>query len=277
MEQSKVAKILNAIIILGLLSIIIYTLLVKRIKNIMISVLLTAMLISIIATEIKHISTKRNNRLNLKKQELNHKENCMWFFLTEPQIKVYDFFSKLLSKYFLITNKTRQFIFAGDIAFAPYFQSETLNQNNLLKLIQSANSCKIKQLIIFCSQTEELQSVLKHINNLKITILNGYETYGLMKKKNMFPVEINADIVPNKLSKRIVFSTFFAKSNAKPFLFCGIWLFFACFFTPYKLYYCIFAGIFLIISLIIMFFAKKVPQTSMFEELLNSRNEQELS
>ena len=266
MEQSKLAKILNAIIILGILSIIFYTILIRQTKNIFVSVMITAMIISVTATEIKFISTKRNNRLNLKAQELKHKESCIWKLILAPKNDVSKFFKKLLSK-FTLNKQIKGVLFNEEAAFAPYFDKLTLESDDIIQISKIAKINKVKKLFIFCAEVSEIKEVLAKITNLEITVLDGYETYGLMKSKNIFPVDASAEPL-QKIKQHLNFSLILTKNNAKPFLICGFWLFLTCFFTPYKLYYCIFAAISLIIALIIMFFIKKAPQTSKFEELI---------
>lgn len=275
METTKFAKISNNIIALGLLSLIVFAWCKKLIPNQILSIILTAMTVTIIATEIHHFSKKRTNRLNLKNSELKFQKACIWHFLESSQQANINFFKKALSNFYHFENSTTiLFDKSKSTLITPQFENPELSTQNFLSCIKKAKSKKANNLIIFCaSKSKEIDNLIKNVSNLKIIILNDYETFGLLKELKIYPIA--EQTAPSKKQKRthalLNKENFFSRAKVKPFLWCGIMLYISSIFAPYKTYYIIVASICLLISAICLIFTKNPKQQSNYEAVLSSK------
>ena len=273
MNSSKFAKLINNIIALFILGLVIFAWCKKIINNQIVTIIITAMTLTIIATEIHHFSKKRTNRLNLKNEELKFQKQCIWHFLQSQHKANVAFFKKALSNYYNFDNSTT---LLNDkqkhILIIPQFENTVLTINNLLSCIKQAKTKNAKKLIIFCvNKDKEIDNILQNITNLEIIILNDYETYGLLKQINMFPIEKqNSTLKNKKIHALLNKENFLSRAKIKPFLFCGIMLYISSLFVPYKVYYIIIASICLLISAICLIFAKNPKQISNYELILEN-------
>lgn len=267
--MTRLAKILNNVIILAILSLVIFAWIKRFTNNQMLSIILCAMIITIIATELHYFSKKRTNRLNLKNQELKFMQNCIWHFLESPNSKNVAFFKSLLKQDMSFKNNTKFLLTTDNLTMlAPCFESQELSCDILLTLIKQANNLNVKTLIIFCaSENKNTKNIIQNATNLKIIILNDYETFGLMKSKNFYP--ISQEPVKKTKKQHALFSSsnFFGKLKVKPFLLCGLFLYFSSLFVTQKTYYIILASICLILSAVSLIFAKNPKTTSGYEAI----------
>lgn len=92
-------------------------------------------------------------------------------------------------------------------------------------------------------------------DKLNIELISLQTLYSVMKKVNYYP-EIKIDLADKKPKFKEVLKGMFLKSHAKNYLLAGIMLVFLSFLTPFKIYYLIFGGVFLIFSVLCRFFGK---------------------
>lgn len=272
MVQSKLAQVLNTILALSILALVVFAWIKHFTQNAMISIVLTAMIITITATEINHLRKKRTNRLNFKKADLNQKDNCMWHFLSSNTSSNLTYFKKLLNAdYNLISKSNFLYSLETKTAIVPYFESENLTADSLIKIIKSTAKLDVGSIIIFCVNIDRSsQRVIANMPNLNITILNDYETYALIKHKQIFPI-LFSEIKSNKRSHNTLSPRNLLKYvNAKPFAICGLMLYATSFIVPFRSYYILWASVCLLFAFICLIFAQKPQNSPQFSTILKA-------
>lgn len=267
MEQTKLAKFLNTTLTLAFLSLVIFAWVKHFTQNNFISIILTAMAITIIATELRNLSTKRFNRLHLKNAELEQIDRCMWQLLSTNKDENLKFFRHLLSPDYEFYAKKTCLLSKDMIAFYPFFESENLTADGLIQIIKLSSKFKPNSLVIFCVNADKSTQRVINNANLKITILNSYETFCLFKHKNIYPIS-KSELKQKKRHHTFSKSNIFQFVKAKPFAICGLMLYASSFLVPYKSYYIILATICLLFTVCCLLFTQKPTKTAQFVAIL---------
>lgn len=255
MNSSKLSKFLNFLIAGIFLILCCFFIIQYLTHNHIIAIILSLMITTIFLTELLHYNAQIANKYNFKKNELTHKKLCESFLLFSNNNVVNDFFYKVMSKRYNINHfsdntfidKSRQLL------ISICFNKEQINNSDLINIIKQVDKQNINEIIICCIDSNITLTQLP----IKISLIAIDDLYSLFKLYNLYPItpsQVTKQKHNKKLFKNIKLTTFFNKKHAKPLLICGIFLYFSSFFVQFKLYYCIFAGILLIFSLLHLVF-----------------------
>lgn len=266
MEESKLAKILNQIIITAFISAIIFIYAQHFLKNLYLSIPLTAAIALIITTETNFFRKKKTNRLNFEKEDLKFKDDIIWYFLTQPTNNVLDFFQTAINKLGIKTEIKNNAIITKNAIIVPIFNSFIVGDKEILSLIKELKAQNKKHLIIFCADYKELN--LPQMSETTISILNSYETFAFLKSIKTYPIE-KTQLV--KKHEHLIFSKShrLTRNHFKPFFMGSIFLFITSFLVPQKMYYIMIASILLAISLICLIAFKKQTTKQKYEQAMN--------
>jgi|GEM_PF-6761402 len=268
MKQSKLAYALNIIIIALVSGIVIISILMRLTRSTFVSVLVTSLIETIIIGEILHAHKMRTNRLNLKSNEKKFEDMCAKWFLYSPRSEICSFIEKLLQKFTIVSKtKTGFYSESSQTFFAIAFDNISLSQNNLISIIKDAKEFNIKNIVIFCNQSENLSNLISNLK-IKFYILNAYESFALCKKFNTFPINKDEQEILNKRKFDINFQNL-SRNFVKPLLFCSFSIYISTLFTPYKIFNIIIAAITLTAAIVNLIFGKRKPTTSTSEDVLN--------
>ena len=222
--QTKLSKITNLILIIAALLLVFYAWALKIFKSPILSILISAALVTIVATEIVHFRKKRDNRLNLKTQELKFKDAVMFHFLTSPETENAKFFKALLTPDFTF-EKTNNFLFdkQKQTLIVIAFNQTEIDEQTQLNAIKLARSKNAKSLFILCNLAKKCDFNPKNTENCpSVTILNNYEIFALLKEKNTFPIPKTEANLRKRRTHQLTISNLFRRVNFKPFLLCGL-------------------------------------------------------
>ena len=254
MEESKLAKIFNFVFILAGLALTFYVILMRLTKSIYLAIILTILGVIISLTEIFHAKNKKLKKLNLKKTDLNNKASCDNFFLISPQNKILSFLQKLFACEIKLNIK-KDFLISQDnsLILYPFFDSESLKKDDLIRLTKLKNQQKVNKLIVFCFNNENSLT-----SQDDITIITSLELFSFMKEKNIFPIDFSQQNEAKKVHfKTLNKAKLFSKSSAKLFILSSIFLYINCIFVPFKFYYIMLAGLNLTLAFALLVFGKK--------------------
>ncbi|MBQ9790308.1 MAG: hypothetical protein IJW24_01785 [Clostridia bacterium] len=254
MQKSKLASLLDAIIIAGSTLVLILMLSTHITRN-----LIPRLGIScIFAVLVFHACIKRDRRkyqnLQLKLQEEKHLKNCILHLNFMKNTARTQFLSEIFENY-KKSNNLSSVSFFYDLA-ADTTSSETLSQ--VLSLVQSNNDEACILLTHELSKSaEELFSYATPNLKTKLMIMQPPKLYALMKQQNNFPVQMNT--TPNKFSMKKFLSLFsgaLSRPRAKQYFLLSSIFFFSSYVLPFKTYYQIFAAIALALGSISLLFGK---------------------
>lgn len=143
----------------------------------------------------------------------------------------------------------------GKFVFECY-NYDPLGKDDFLKLLYSAYSEGAKQVYFFGNpDTVELKSY-------PFSIVSADVFFSQLKKNGLLP---DAKENPVKPGLKTVLKSALNRKNAKYFLFSGFVTALLGFFTPLKLYYLIFSGISLLLSVVSFFFPVTKKKADLFE------------
>ena len=274
--QTKLSKITNLILIIAALLLVFYAWSLKIFKSPILSILISASLVTIVATEIIHFRKKRDNRLNLKAQELKFKDAVMFYFLTSPETENVKFFKAILTPNFTF-EKTNKFLFdkQKQTLIVVAFNQTEIDEQTQLSAIKLARSKNAKSLFILCNSAKKCDFNPKNTGNYPhITILNNYEIFALLKEKNTFPIPKTEATLRKRRTHQLTLSNLFRRINFKPFLLCGLFLYISAFIVPYfKIYYITMASFSLLFAAICLIFAPNPQATPTYTTLLSTKKQ----
>jgi hypothetical protein len=104
--------------------------------------------------------------------------------------------------------------------------------------------------------TECSNEVLEFAKKLKIELYTVKDLFEVFKAVNYYP-EIKIEISEKSPTLKDTFKNLFLYKHGKNFFIAGFMLMILSFFTPFKIYYLIVGGLFLITSVICRFYGKK--------------------
>ncbi|MBQ7579575.1 MAG: hypothetical protein IJT25_03505 [Clostridia bacterium] len=268
MEETKLSRILNQVIITLILSAIIFIYAQHYLKNLYLSISLTGAIILIITTEINFFRKKKTNRLNLKKEELEYKNQIISHFIYSSEELNLSFFKNAFEKINIKTEIKDKFLVAKNILLFPCFYSNCLSEEQLISAIKFASGKNLENIIIFCVNQGNIN--LTSLNSaIKVSILNDYETFAFLKQINIFPIQ---EIKTTQKHTHLIFSknNKLSFNHYKSFLMASIFLFIGSFLVPHKLYYITLSAIMLLMSLICLLLFKKEKKQQEHEIVLKA-------
>lgn len=200
----------------------------------------------------KLINYKKNKRQLSSIKEQQHMEDIKNTFIFMPTIDVIDFFHRLTSSKHKAT-KTKKYICINEnkkIILIPYFKTESLTLDRLIELYNYSPKNADKTIILCTDYDSKLLTNLDNFNT-KIILLNYKETYfELLKKYEFYPkITINKKAKEKINFKQILLITF-NKKKTKSYITSALFIIFASFFVPYKIYYLIIATILLTFAIL---------------------------
>lgn len=210
------------------------------------------------------VAVKKKQRVfALKKSEEQEKENLFFYLgLAEPtEIKNFleprlPILAKKFFSEFETTSNENQPAPAGTIVcegyfFLPLFLFREVNPDDV------ANSAKILRglpnAVLLCDKLSP--QAIELCEKLSLKTVQGDLLYRVFKDGNLLPKELPIKLnAPKRTSRRAIC---FAKSNSKRFFKSGVALSVCSFFTPYSVYYTVFAFLFFTLSIFVRVFGYK--------------------
>lgn len=231
------------------------------IKSRTLSLLFSLILTIMVFLLLKFFFSKRQNT---KQQTIIHKKNLENFKLFLTCLTPDEFYSFMLATFKeKISTEKEEIIFNGN-TLVLNARCEKLTKEKLISFCKKAKKLEKNKIAIICTQENE-NSVLfaNSISNFEIEFVNLEELF-LAAEKNKISYD-NIIKIKNKTSLTIkqILTLIFARKNAKKFFFFGILSYITSFLTFFKLYYYIFASIFLVFGVICLLRPKEKSQKSL--------------
>jgi hypothetical protein len=140
------------------------------------------------------------------------------------------------------------FLFHAQYAFLPVFKFREISADDVGALYPVFKDEQFP--VLLCDKISDEGKDL--CTKLSVRLIDGPLFYRLLKDAELIPSEYPVKIAPpiKRSRRRISFS----KSNSRRFFSAGATLLFCSLFIPYPVYYLIFGGLFLVLSLIVRVF-----------------------
>ena len=203
---------------------------------------------------------KKQHVFALKKSEEQEKENLFFYLGLAEQTEIKNFLAPRLP--ILIKNlsfelesipKGSQSAPAGTIVcegyfFLPIFLFRELTPDDVANVIKALRG--LPNAILLCDKLSK--ETIEFCEKLSLKTIQGDFLYRTFKDENLLPKELPIKLIQPKRNNHL--SICFAKTNSKRFFKSGIALSVCSFFTPYSVYYTIFACLFFSLSVLIRVF-----------------------
>lgn len=226
------------------------------------SIILTFIIGKIIGT----IGLKRKNKLKLSLQENKKIQEISFQLFLNSEKENLKFFHILLKSNDSEINIHKLQIENNKYIFVPLYNTSEISEKEIFTVFQNNKNCD-KKIIIGCINfSQNAKLLIDKIQSPNIHLLDINQTFALLKKYDFYP----EPLIPIKTSKKFEFKMikklFFAKQNAKHYLFSAIIILITSFFIRYNIYYIAFATLLFIFSAICKF-KPNITQSNIIDEL----------
>lgn len=254
MYKVRISNIIDIVLTSGILFLLFYCWIRFYTKNsslsIFISVLITFLLVFLIFFCKKKKSAKKQISLKQKKMAVE----CATQLKFSGKNNVKKFFLNILKDKYKTQNKTDGVIIFEDnktTFFVVDFDKDIFSSNELASVYSSAKKYGANELIICAiSFDDNTKNLSKSINNLKITLLDAYETYAqIIEPSKQLPAKV-VDTEKAKLTFKQLMSYIISRERTKNYLLLGLVLIFSSFFVLFKIYYLVFGSFLLFMALL---------------------------
>lgn len=253
MVKFKFSNIVDTAFISVVTFLIIFAWIQFFIKNLLLSIMVSAVLAIGIIFLIRWFKLRKYSSTQAK---VNRNSNLELFKLaisTMSSTKLGSIIKKLLpNKYFPRTNK-------GDINFIKdnsthsftFYYSNELTEPKLLELIKTKPA---QNLTIFClNYTQEVKSIATAFKNKNITLVSIEQLFDIFNSKNIQVDTSHIDLTKHKITFKQMLKSATSRNKSKSYFTCGIILLLTSLIIPYKIYYVIFSSILFALSLLCRF------------------------
>ncbi len=237
------------------ISIVLLTYFLDYPRNLIFSLLFTAILSAIFCKILLARRKKQNKGVTDKKHfnqvilQLNYQSRAQ----NDDII-----FDALLSNYKEVERKKHgSFIPSKNTLFLTRFNFDQIKKSEIIKVFNLLENGQ-KAVIFAENFSLEVIQFAKRFDG-KIILKDGKDTYNLLSKHNNFPL-LTFTLPESKKTNPFKIKNIFYKSKAKTFLGFGLGFMFFSFFVPFKIYYVVSGSIMLIIASICILFGKKDTQ-----------------
>lgn len=189
------------------------------------------------------LKSKRKN-LDLKKSDESQKRKLLLHLaLLSPQAQT-SFFSQVLT-----ANRVSCLrLSTDDTIYSLFFRFSPVSADEIATLFRQKTA---KAKCVLCDRIEDEAKKLCAV--LDIRVKTGEEVYALVKERELLPQNyLGEETPPDKTKRRL--QTAFSKTNSRRVFISGFLLLLTSLFTPFRVYYLIFAFILFLASLLIRIF-----------------------
>lgn len=230
------------------------------IKNSYVSITISASISIAAEIIISIILAKKNKSHKRTEKEQKQIEKTKTILLLTPKQyvvdKIYDIYKaendcEKYNGYILITDT--------DTIIYPIFYKENVDTSDIANVYNTAKEHNIKNINILCIQSSQSAATLcQQISDKNITISDINSSYENIIKSNLekfdFDIKLNEE-KPHNLN--FIKQAMFDKKLTKNYIFSGILLIFASFFTKYYVLYEIMGSVMILFSLVCLFGKKE--------------------
>ena len=255
MQKSKLASFLDAIIISSLVLVMVLMLSTKITKALIPRLGISCILAVVCFYYVIKKDKKKYQNQQLKNSEEKHLKNCILHLNFMNHNTRIAFLSQIFENYKKENN-------LESISFFYDFDSDTTNLctlSEMISLVQNHNhdTCVLLSNNLSAS-AKELLNYSKNKLKTKIVVMQKEELYTLMKKQNIFPVEIDSPSPKFELKKFFsLFSGALSRPRAKHYILLAMVFFFSSYVLPFNSYYKTFAIIALLLTILSLLFGKQ--------------------
>ena len=253
MKKFKLSIIIDTFFIFFASLFFFYALLLYGVGGYALSITLSVVISSIISSFYVVITLIKGERIfNIENENLLIKTFNYQLFITKTKDIL-----KLLENYYKTQNKVvklteNSVILEEDkIEILPIIKPEEVSLADIVWVYKNLKN-DFKITILGVTFSDNALNFIEELS-LNISLLKTEELYKLLKETNLLPEKIELQIIKKKRLTKVL-KEVFTKKHAKRFLFSGIIITIASFFTFYPLYYIIIGGILMITSVILRVF-----------------------
>ncbi len=224
--------------------------------------LLISLSIDILYTFFKN---KKNNKLNIKKEEENKIEGYINTFIYSDKKYCVDFFYELCKKKYNCIKKSNFIVIEhtnSTIVLYPMFLFRDFSIDDLIETVNKTKAHKPNRIVICTNKIALNLDKFSKTFPMEIVILDGQQTYFSLLKKYQFYPKITKFNNEQKINFKQFITIATDKKRAKSYFISALFLLFSSFFVSYKIYYLVFSTILLIMCFICLRPNKTKPQTS---------------
>lgn len=253
-----ISTIISSFIRVALISLITFIWLNDIFKNSYLAITFSIIVSAVIEILLSLFYYKKDNKEKISKEE--NKEINKWKtqlqFMSNKQIC--DIYSTN-SNNIIVSEKDKILIKNGYDYIMPVFDKSILNCDDIASIYKYAKSINISKLHVHCLEYKNnLHDITQSISDINITLYDiNYVYKNIIKNSINFDRDFNNIIVPKNINKVNYFEIIFNKKLIKNYVFSGILLLFASFFTKYSILYEITGTILIVFSLICILRKKK--------------------
>lgn len=222
-------------------------------NNLMVCLSITSILTIGIDLLFTFFIQKKENKVNLKKAEIEKAEGFCNYFIFNNQSVAIDFFNELLSLNYKTEKKNDFIIFENEktkAIFYPYFTFDKVTVNNLVEIFNSTKNVPSDKIIVCCNNFDNQTLIFANSLPCKFILIDKYNVYEkIMKKYNFFPKENLIIKSPKKNNFKTLLEYALNKKRAKGYIFASFILILSSFFVKVSVYYLIISSILLLLAL----------------------------
>ena len=250
MSRFKFINIIDTFFISLATMLIIFAWLQFFIKNIIVSLILSAILSVSIMYFFRHIRSKKQERYLNAAAKTTSIAKFKLAIQTISNTKLTLLIKRLISKQYEVK------VVKGDIKvvidntlhiLTTHLNSE-LTESKLLEIIKTKLS---DNLTILClSVNNDVKSICNAFINKKITLISVEQLYDLFEQKNITIDTSNIDLSKSKITFKEILKGAIKRNKSKGYFFSGLILLLTSLIIPYKIYYVLFSTTLFTLSLI---------------------------
>ena len=264
MSKFKIVNIVDLIFIAFATFLIIFAWVQFFVKNILLSLFISATLSISILLVFNYFKSKKQ----LKKQALFASQTKFLKFKLAIQTMSNQNLIKLIKKLIPSPSTTTT---KGDIRFIKdeivylltFFYCYELNSLKLMDLIKTKNC---SHLIVFCSSfNKDAEQISTSFKNKQITLISLEQLYDLCNKKGIDVDISNINLSKSKITIKTLLKTLVSRHNSKGYFISGLVILFTSLLIPYRIYYVVVSSILFILSALCRFKPVKNLDTSIFD------------
>lgn len=199
------------------------------------------------------ISNSKKDKKTLSREQEKQYLSAMTELSLKPKVKQKELFNALFIKenYYPTAKKDGIFLTEKNALVFIKFDFEKVNKAYIVKIFNKLDSGEIAE--IYSEDYDKEVTDFAKLFKGRIVLKDGKDTFALLEKNGLLP-ETTLSI--NAQKPKADFSLLLNKKRAKNYLFFGLSFVILSYIVPIKIYYLIFGGIFLALSLVLRFFGK---------------------
>ncbi len=250
MSRFKFVNIVDSLFISVVIFFIIFAWIQFFVKNILLSLFLSAIFSSLAILFIRWLKAKKYTSTQNKLTQSSKLASFKIAIQSMPHQKLITLIKKLIPAEY--NPKTIK----GDISFVKnnsstiftfYYLGE-LNDIMLLNIIKNKTADKF---VIFCSNfNQEADIIARSLKNKNIDIINLEQLYEIFNKNNISVDTGHIDLNKHKITLKGILKNSISRNKSKSYFVSGLVLLLTSLIVPFKLYYVIISSILFVLSLL---------------------------